>query len=113
MGKAVSIERLNGQELYVEKMTLKCINNQMMLSLVVQSKGEILCAEFDRVSEFCVEKLSSPIIIQGLEIVDNTTRGWESVHQYTVRDFEDDTISFFCQKVKVSVLKTSLLVDQP
>ncbi len=39
--------------------------------------------------------------IMGFEIVDQLTAGWEFEQRYVVRDYENETIKFYCKSIEI------------
>lgn len=39
--------------------------------------------------------------IMGFEIVDQLTAGWEHEQRYVVRDYENETIEFYCKSIEI------------
>ena len=39
--------------------------------------------------------------IMGFEIVDQLTAGWEYEQRYVVRDYENETIKFYCKSIEI------------
>ena len=42
--------------------------------------------------------------ISGLEIICNKSKGWERTSNYTIRDFEENRIEFFCEDIEIIIL---------
>lgn len=95
LGKCIEIEEVN--MVIEEKMCLviKCLIASQQYKLV-----------FDNVSNLFINEFSPPVIVLGFEIIDNAYRGWEKHVRYTIRDYEEGLISFYCQDIKVIVLDT-------
>lgn len=50
----------------------------------------------ENVSEVTIKEISFLMCVQGFEIIDNQKNGWEGSQRYTVHDFEDGAIRFYC-----------------
>lgn len=58
---------------------------------------------FRNVSSLSITEISFPFEISGFEVIDNSRREWENRARYTVHDFEDGKISFYCEQIEVDV----------
>lgn len=75
----------------------------MDLTLTVNLDNTELQIRFKNVSGITIKEISFPMCVQGFEIIDNQKNGWEGSQRYTVHDFEDETIHFYCQRVVCSI----------
>ena len=94
------IEFFQGKKLEILEMHLSKIDNQLEFSWSVRSENENFIITFYNVSRIRMEDLSSPLEIQGFEIVDHSLHGWDPKSKYEIRDFEDDRINLFCEKIE-------------
>ena len=46
--------------------------------------------------------VNSDFDIVGFEIIDNSLRGWERAKRFYVNDYEEETISFYCESFEIS-----------
>lgn len=97
------LEQLQGRELSIDSLKLETIDNRLILSLDVLYSAEIRSIVFYNISSFCADRLHYPLQIAGFEIIDNHCNGWQSEVRYKVHDFEDETISFYCEKIEMIV----------
>ena len=72
--------------------------NLTLICLVDNKKKRI---DFKNVSAVNIKDACCPLFIYGFEVIDNQTRGWEERTRYTIRDFENGAISFFCQEITI------------
>ena len=52
---------------------------------------------YDNVSSLRIREFSIPFQIYGFEITNNKDKGWDSPFRYTIHDFEEGIIKFFCE----------------
>lgn len=95
------IKNLLGDRVEILEMTIKNVDNQLQLLLKTQHAEDVLLMSFYNVSRFKMGEISTPLEIQGFEIVDHSIDGWAKDSIYEIRDFEDDNIKFFCESFKV------------
>ena len=57
---------------------------------------------FFNVSSLKMYMYEYDLVIDGFHIIDNLLRGWEKDKRYLVSDYESETISFYCEDIKVS-----------
>lgn len=84
-----------GEAIIILEMTVKNSNEQLELAWVVSCKGIVYRMIFYNVSRLRIESMSSPLGLQGFEIINHEIEGWERESAYEIRDFEDDHINFF------------------
>ena len=48
-----------------------------------------------------MDELFYPMQIAGFEIISNSDKGREVSQRYTVRDYEDGKIGFYCETIEV------------
>ncbi len=63
------------------------------------------CCIFHNASFIKLSAVNSDFDIVGFEIIDNSLRGWERVKRFYVNDYEEDTISFYCESFEISNIK--------
>ncbi len=56
---------------------------------------------FRNVSRINMVDFSYPLQISCLEIESNKEKGWESASNYRIWDFEENSISFFCESFQL------------
>ena len=97
----MNIEKLNdilGKQIEMSSLILSYDdNNRLVLSLNFDLNGELCNIEFYNVSSLKINEISSPVQVQGLNIIDNKEKGWDSSVRYSVIDYEDDIMSFYCE----------------
>lgn len=91
-----------GNEIEILEMLLKNVDKQLELSWKIYFENVIYRITFYNVSRFKVRELSSPLVVQGFEIIDHSQNGWEKDSKYEIRDFEDDSINFFCESLEIN-----------
>lgn len=91
------LEAIQGKKIKLLNLSLLYVNERVELSVKACCDNTMLYMLFYNVSCFSANKLSKPLEIKGFEIVSNKAKGWEKDLNYTVHDFEDYCISFFCE----------------
>ena len=56
---------------------------------------------FENVSKLKLSDICYPFQICGFEILDYSSRGYQKDTRFFVNDYEDETISFFCEKFEI------------
>lgn len=56
---------------------------------------------FENISKLKLSDISYPFQICGFEILDYNSRGYQSDSRFFVNDYEDGTLSFFCEKFEI------------
>ena len=56
---------------------------------------------FENISKLKLSDISYPFQICGFEILDYNSRGYQSDSRFFVNDYEDETLSFFCEKFEI------------
>lgn len=92
-----AIEVLQGKSIEIVEMCLSSADTQLNLSLTIGLDEAEYFSVFYNVSRLFVQDFSFPMKVQGIEIVNNQTMGWERDSMYLVHDFEEDRIKFFCE----------------
>ena len=95
------VEIFQGNKIEILEIFLKKVNYQLELSWKINFENVIYRLAFHNVSRFTLEKLSIPMEVQGLEVINHAQDGWEKDLTYEVRDFEDNRVSFFCEYFEV------------
>ena len=95
------LERLQGQQLYIDEMTLKHVDEGLALFLAVRCMSVKYIVHCYNISSFRVNGFSFPAIIYGFEVIDNLQRGWQSDIRYRIQDFEEDMISLYCEEIDI------------
>jgi len=63
---------------------------------------------FSGVYDLVLRDVQFPFQIFGFTIDSNTSRGWERAQAFTINDYEDDKIHFYCEAVDVLCVDTCL-----
>lgn len=56
---------------------------------------------FNNVSKLMVKDISYPFKVDGFEIIDNSSRGFQRDCRYLVQDYEDGLLSFVCENFEI------------
>ena len=80
-------------EHYDEKLSVKmsCISEDQNTYYIV----------FENVSKLELSEISYPFQISGFEILDYSSRGYQKDTRFFVNDYEDGTLSFFCENFEI------------
>ena len=90
-----------GKMIEISEMILSSIDNQLDMTWKIYFETDTYKITFYNVSQLKTENLSSPLQIQGFEIINHAENGWETDSHYEIRDFENDSINFFCECLNV------------
>ena len=86
-----------GQQIEVIQFNLCVEGYQANLSMEFLLNKESFRLLFYNVSSLKIREFSMPFQICGFEIIDNKDRGWDNSLRYTIHDFEEGMIEFFCE----------------
>jgi len=97
------LNRVQGKE--IEVLELRLFQDfevqGISLSIICLCENQRYMIQFANVSHLKIENFSYPLQICGFEIRNNRDRGWDSHAKYTVNDFEDGTIAFYCENIVI------------
>lgn len=99
--KTERIEELQGQSVEVLELILRQNDDQTLLSMKISSQGKQKLLYFHNILNLKINNWCYPFAIYGFEIRCNKDKGWDGSSRYSVRDFEDDHISFSCENVEM------------
>ena len=97
----MTTEELQGQSISVHSLSLTDDNGYRTLILQVSCNGKDATVCFENVCRFRCSFEDSETVIHGFEIVDHSTDGWQADACYEVRDYEEDSIAFYCENITV------------
>lgn len=97
---------------YIEKMDYyldldeyaQQISNLKILFLIELPNKAIhnLLVKFNAINNLNINNIGGKYNqIMGFEIVDQLTAGWECEQRYFVRDYENETIKFYCKSIEI------------
>ena len=91
-GKSIVINDFQIEN-YDEKLHIKitCISEDQNTYLII----------FENVSMLKLSDISYPFQIGGFEILDYSSRGYQKDSRFFVNDYEDGTLSFFCENFEI------------
>ena len=92
---------IRGQQVNVVELKITTEGQSMMLTLIGTVNMDTVNINFYNVVDLSLDSISFPFQIFGLEILDNKNRGWDSSMRYTVHDYEDGKIRFYCEKFEI------------
>lgn len=100
----MSLEMLSiikGKKIKVLKMELTNFEDRLEFKWDVMFDNICLNIIFYNTSRIKVNGMSIPLEIYGFDVIDHTSKGWDSSSRYEIYDFEDDYISFFCENISI------------
>lgn len=97
----ITFNNLNGQSVEILQLWLNREEADVSLQLTLLLNGEAVSLRCKNIHGLMMDELSYPMQIAGFEIVDNSDKGWEASQRYTVRDYEDGKIGFYCETIEV------------
>lgn len=80
------------------------VSNLEILFYIKLPKEEIhkLLVKFNAINNLNIKNIGGKYNqIMGFEIVDQLTAGWEYEQRYVVRDYENETIEFYCKSIEI------------
>ena len=95
------IETFQGKKFEILEMILKNMDNKFELSWKLYFNNAIFRITFYNVSRLRMYNISVPFEVHGFEIINHSQNGWETDSKYEIRDFEDDSVNFFCECFKM------------
>lgn len=98
MGDVIVFE---GRDLAIQEFILLQDNGMLNLTIKGATNGFAVIMRFYNVSRMYIENISIPVIIQGFVIISNNDNGWDRDSKYSIRDYEDGSISFMCEEFEV------------
>ena len=93
----MNLQALDGKTLIFQEIDLRSGDGHLDLFCKCICEGKFFTVCFRNVSQLKMSAISYPIVISGFEMIDHLQNGWESRVRYLINDFEEDTISFFCE----------------
>ncbi len=97
----MTIEELQGQSISVRNLSLTDDDGYRTLILKVNCNGKDGTICFENVCRFSCVFMDSETVVSGFEIIDHSIDGWQSDARYEVRDYEEDSLAFYCEKVTI------------
>lgn len=97
----ITAEFLNGKPLLIHRLSLDSAGLRLTLSLDADIGGRDCRIVCETVSALQLADFSYPMQISGLRVTDRSAMGWQSDVRYEVRDYEEDSLRFFCGEITV------------
>ncbi len=97
---------LQGQLIEVTQLHLTRAEDRTELLLTVELNQKTYSLRFLGVHSLSIDSFSYPFQIGGFLIEDNHERGWECAQRYTVSDFEEGRIGFYCEEIELLDVRT-------
>lgn len=92
---------IQGKRVQFTEFLLSCVAGELHLTCKVSIEESEFTIQFYGVSHITMDDLSFPMGIDGLEIRSNQGRGWEQERAYTVHDYEEERLRFFCKDFEI------------
>ena len=93
---------VQGKKITVSQLTLTYENGECLVSMCGECDGIKYDFCFINASVIKVEPDGNGFVIEGFEIIDNKSRGWESDKRYFVNDYEYSAVSFYCEDFTIT-----------
>ncbi len=77
--------------------------NQVNIKMSIKASDSCISISFLNVSALEICGLSYPNQIAGFEVVCNEDKGWDKNQRYTINDYEDGKIKFFCEDILLGI----------
>lgn len=94
---------LQGKNLEIISIVLSQNDLELNISINTYIENQKVLVQFRNVSSVKLWNLSYPMIIEYIDIIDHSNRGWESYSRFHVHDLEDENLSFFCQEINITL----------
>ena len=93
---------LDGRSIIVRSFAAEHCDDMLTVTLMCVDENEKeYAAVFQNVSQLNMSNISYPFQIGGFEISDCSSRGYQSDAHFFVNDYEDGTMSFYCEKFEI------------
>lgn len=99
---------IQGKDLSLNSLILSNSLEQLNITLTANLGKRTISILFLNISSLNLRNISYPMCLEGLEIIDNSSRGWMSEVRYHIHDLEDDHINFYCQQIIISTEKNNI-----
>ncbi len=92
---------VQGKRIIVSQITLT-YDGKCRVCMSGESDGTKYVFEFNNASRLDIYSDGNECVIEGFEIIDNKSRGWEADKRYFVNDYEYGSVSFYCEDFTVT-----------
>jgi len=93
-----TFSEINGKALNVEAFGVECFSGVLNAKMRCSAEnGKFYRIIFRNVSKMKLSEVSFPFRIDGFEITDHSSRGYQKDSRYFVHDYEDGVLSFYCE----------------
>ena len=96
------LEGIQGNTIELSEISLVKEGNQLKLMWKFCCNNKNITMTFYNVSRLRMNNISAPLQVQGFEIVEHSREGWDNDSKYEIRDFEDDSVNFFCEYFNIN-----------
>lgn len=90
-----------GRELAIQEFMILRDNGMLNLTIKGYINGLAVTMRFFNVSRLSLENISFPAEVQGFVIISNDNNGWDRDSRYSIRDYENGSISFMCEAFEI------------
>ena len=94
------LDSIQGRPMCIQEMRIESVG-QILLQMNCRVESRPFKITFSNVSNLCLSEVNYPIWIEGFEIMDNEKNGWEAYSRYTIRDYENGNIFFYCEDIDI------------
>ncbi len=94
---------INGQIIKISLLSICTKENQMNIEMSLKTDNSCVSISFSNVSSLQIRGLAYPSQISGFEIISNKDKGWDKSQRYTINDYEDGKIKFFCEDISLDI----------
>lgn len=96
-------ENIAFSDMKIIELKLEIVDDIAMLYIEAVADNKVYSISFTNVSQVNIRDFSTPFQIAGFEIFSNKNRGWEKSLTYTIHDYEDGKVSFYCEDFDVEI----------
>ncbi len=95
------MKRIDGKRIEIKKLVIENADERLDMHLNVKVDDRSLNLTFYNLNSLRINDISCPFTIEGFEILDNKSKGWESSSRYTVNDYENGDLKFHCESFDI------------
>ena len=88
-------------DLIIFKLDISVEDDKTKIVILFKKNGEEAEAVFYNATEINIDMFSLPHIVPEIIIKDNAEKGYQRDVRYHVFDYEDESLSFYCEEYKI------------
>lgn len=97
------ISQIDGKSIAVHDFTIETEGEALNIRMsCVDEEQKSYLILFWNVSKLKLSEISYPFTVCGFEILDYQTRGYQKDSRFFVNDYEDGTLSFYCESFEIA-----------